>query len=86
MDFNGLYNDGAVNNGPVPAALPLGFGMALAMNEKAMAAYAELTESQKEQIIHRCKDAKSKEEMRKIVNSLVPDGNANSLVEGPKTN
>jgi len=29
----------------------------------------------------RCKDAKSKEEMQKIVDSLVPDGNVNNLYE-----
>lgn len=28
-------------------------------------------------------DASSKEEMQKIVDSLVPDGNANSLYESP---
>lgn len=50
--------------------LPLGFGMALAMNEPAMNSYAGLTEAQKEQIILRCKDARSKSEMQKIVNSL----------------
>lgn len=51
--------------------MPLGFGMALAMNERAMTRYADLTEAEKERIILRCKDAKSKEEMDKIVNSLI---------------
>lgn len=63
--------------------LPLGFGMALAMNEPAMMGYAGLTETEKEHIIMRCKDAKSKDEMRQIVDSLVPDGNVNSLFESP---
>lgn len=51
--------------------LPLGFGMALAMNEPAMRGYAGLTEAEKERIILRCKDVKTKREMQKIVESLV---------------
>lgn len=66
--------------------LPLGFGFALARNEVAMQRYAELTETEKEHIIMKCKDAKSKAEMQKIVDSLVPDGNLSSVFEGPKTN
>lgn len=66
--------------------LPLGFSFALARNEMAMQRYAELTESEKEQIILKCKDARSKAEMQKIVNDLVPDGNLSSVFEGPKTN
>lgn len=61
--------------------LPLGFGMSLAMNEAAMQGYARLTEDEKEKIIMRCKDASSKEEMQRIVDSLVPDGNVSSLYE-----
>lgn len=78
MDTNGTPTGGF----PL-TELPLGFGMALAMNEPAMRGYAELTESEKERIILRCKDAKSKDEMRQIVDSLVPGGNASSLFEGP---
>lgn len=78
-----LYNGGVPNGGFPFTELPLGFGMALAMNEPAMQGYARLTESEKEQIILKCRDASSKEEMQKIVDSLVPDGNANSLYESP---
>lgn len=84
MDIGSTMNNGQSNEGSPLAALPLGFGMALAMNEKAMQAYSGLSESQKEHIIMKCKDARSKAEMRKIVDSLVPDGNANSLFEEPK--
>lgn len=79
MDTNGMPMEGFPFT-----ELPLGFGMALAMNERAMEGYAGLSESQKEQIIMKCKDAKSKEEMRQIVDSLVPGGNASELYEGPK--
>lgn len=79
MDSNGMPMEGFPFT-----ELPLGFGMALAMNEPAMRGYAGLSESDKEQIIMQCKDAKSKDEMREIVNSLVPDRNINSLFEGPQ--
>lgn len=52
------------------AGVPMGFGMALAMNEKALDGYAKLTEAQKEELINRSRDAKSKEEMERIVNSI----------------
>ncbi len=86
LDFNGYNSNSEVNDGSPLASLPLGFGMALAMNERAMEAYAGLSESEKEQIIMKCRDAKSKDEMRTIVDSLVPEGNVNSLFEGPKAN
>lgn len=78
MDTNGMPMEGFPFT-----ELPLGFGMALAMNEPAMESYAGMTESEKEQVIMRCRDAKSKAEMREIVDSLVPDGNVNSLYESP---
>lgn len=64
--------------------LPLGFGMALAMNESAMQGYAGLTEAEKEQIILRCKDVKTKREMQKIVDSLVPDMDIREVFEEEK--
>ena len=57
--------------------LPVGFGMALAMNEQAMQGYAALTETEKEHLILRCRDAGSKEE---IVASLVPGESAESVI------
>lgn len=54
------------------AGLPLGFGMGLAMNEGAMTEYSNMTEAEKEKIILRAKDAKSKEEMERIIDSLTP--------------
>lgn len=65
--------------------VPMGFGFALIKNEAAMRRYSELSESEKEEILMKCKDAKSKREMQKIVDNLVPDKNINSLYEGPKT-
>ncbi len=83
MDLNGSPFNGSGDSGFPFTELPLGFGMALAMNEKAMQGYAKLTENEKERIIMKCKDATSKEEVRRLVDSLVPDGNINSLYESP---
>jgi len=74
MEANGLPVEGY----PL-TQLPLGFGMALAMNEGAMRGYASLTETEREHLIMRCKDARSKEEMQKIVDSLVPDETVTSI-------
>lgn len=74
MDTNGLPVEGY----PL-TQLPLGFGMALAMNEGAMRGYAELSETEREHLIMRCKDARSKEEMQKIVDSLVPGESVSSI-------
>ncbi|MBO5336965.1 MAG: hypothetical protein J6A94_07555 [Lachnospiraceae bacterium] len=76
MDTNGLPVEGYP-----PYQLPLGFSMSLAMNENAMQGYAKLTETEKEHLIMRCKDARSKEEMQKIVDSLANDESLNNLRE-----
>lgn len=47
-------------------------------------AYAQLTETEKEHLIMRCKDARSKTEMQKIVNSLVPGETVESLTGDEK--
>lgn len=67
MDFNGISGDGFTLG-----ELPLGFGMALAMNEPALQGYAALTEAEKEDLILRCKDVQTKDEMQRIVDSLAP--------------
>lgn len=71
------------NIGGVPFdGVPLGFGMALAMNEKALDGYAKMTEAQKEELINRSRDAKSKSEMEKIVNSIATGDAADVLKNG----
>ncbi len=50
--------------------LPMGLGMALAMNENSAKEFENLTETEKEHLIMQCKDARSEEEMQKIVNSM----------------
>lgn len=53
--------------------LPIGFGMALAMNLDAMNHFSSLSESEKEEILNRARDAKSRDEMQRIVSELSPD-------------
>ena len=53
--------------------LPIGFGLSLAMNQKAMDRFANMTEAEKEKAIAESRDAKSKREMDRIVDSLAGD-------------
>lgn len=50
--------------------LPLGLAFQMAMNERAMARFAELDEQEKQKTIEQAKHVKSKEEMERLVNEL----------------
>ena len=50
--------------------VPVGFGMALAVNEPAMNAYAAMTEEQKQAIINKAHNVRSEKEMHDLVASL----------------
>lgn len=50
--------------------VPIGFGMALAMNPPALNAYSAMTEERKQEILKRAHNAASEEEMHRIVNSI----------------
>lgn len=52
------------------AGLPLGLGIAMMMNSNARADYDQLSETEKEHLILKCKDARSKDEVNRIVNSF----------------
>ena len=51
--------------------VPIVFGMALAMNEPAMSAYAAMSEQEKQAILNRAHHARSEREMYQIVQSIV---------------
>lgn len=51
--------------------MPVGFAMALAMNPEAMQKFGALNEEQKQQIIAGTHAVKSRDEMRRYVDSLV---------------
>ncbi|MCI9189078.1 MAG: hypothetical protein HFH84_05520 [Lachnospiraceae bacterium] len=84
MDINGIGGSGVLNDGTMFSDLPVGFGMALAMNEAAMSGYAGLTEAEKEKIILRCKDARTKGQMQEIVDSLAPGTDIQEVIEEEK--
>lgn len=53
--------------------LPLGFGMALAQNEAAMAKFESLSETEKKDIIQKTHSVTSKREMQSLVSNMVSD-------------
>lgn len=50
--------------------VPIGFGMELAMNEPAMAAYAAMSGEEKQAVLRKAHNARSEQEMRSIVNGI----------------
>lgn len=50
--------------------VPIGFGMALAVNEPAMNAYSKMTEEQKQAIFNKAHKVCSEKEMYDLVASL----------------
>ncbi len=50
--------------------VPIGFGMALAVNEPAMNAYSKMTEEQKQAILNQAHNVRSEKEMHDLVASL----------------
>ena len=51
--------------------VPIGVGMALAVNEPAMNAYSAMTEAQKQDILSKAHNVRSEKEMHDLVASLV---------------
>lgn len=50
--------------------VPIGFGMALAMNHPAMNVYSSLTEQQQQAVLDKAHNVRSEEEMHALVNNL----------------
>ncbi len=50
--------------------VPIGFGMALAMNQQAMNVYSAMTEEQKQEIVNKAHNVRSEQEMHTLVNNL----------------
>ena len=50
--------------------VPIGFGMALAMNPPAMNAYSAMTEAEKLAVLNKAHNGKSEKEMHQIVTSI----------------
>lgn len=56
--------------------VPIGFGMALAMNEPAMAVYAAMSEPEKQAVLTKARSARSEKEMRQIVAAMASNGSS----------
>ena len=50
--------------------VPIGFGMALAVNEPAMNTYSAMTEAQKQEILNKAHNVRSEKEMHDLVATL----------------
>ena len=50
--------------------VPIGFGMELAMNEPAMAAYCAMTEAEKQAVLNKAHNVRSEKEMYSLVAGL----------------
>lgn len=83
MDFNGIAYGVSAEAGYPLSEVPLGLNLDMMENEAARDGQAELTESEKEQLLMRCMDARSDREMRRIVKEEVPEGRISALYEGP---
>lgn len=72
---------------------PMGFAEPLAMSEvettennAQLLGYDSLTEAEKEEIILRCKGAKTREEMQQIVDSVAPGVDVQQVYEEERGN
>ena len=50
--------------------VPIGFGLALSANTAAMNRYAQMTESQKQEILNKARNVRSEQEMYALVATL----------------
>lgn len=57
--------------------LPLGFGMALAQNEKAMQKFSNLSKPEKDEVIRRTKSITTKKEMKNFVSAFASNNPEN---------
>ena len=53
--------------------MPIGFGLSLAADEKAMAAFSKMSRQEKEQIIEESRSQHSKKDMKNFVQRLGQD-------------
>ena len=51
-------------------SVPIGFGLALAMNQSAMEAYSKMTPAQKQAILTRAHQARGKQQMKDVVAAI----------------
>lgn len=83
MDLNGMAFGAAAEAGYPLSMVPLGLDLDMTENVAVQGGRANMTESEKEQLLMRCLDARSDKEMRRIVAEEVPEGRVSALFEGP---
>ena len=65
----------------IDGTLPLGFGMALAQNERALRRFGALTETEKTALMAQVRSVQSKTEMRQLVAELAERPDASEVKE-----
>lgn len=50
--------------------VPIGFSMALALNESALASYGSMSSERRQAVLERARNVGSRQEMRELVDSL----------------
>mgnify|MGYP001087318132 FL=1 len=81
MDMYGLAG-GVTGTGYGLTDIPLGYEMAaMAGHDPNLVGYAGLSETDKEHMILRCKDAQNREEMERIVDTVAPGMNVQALLQ-----
>ena len=63
----------------IDGTLPLGFGMALAQNERALRRFGALTETEKTALMAQVQSVQSKTEMRQLVAELAERPDASEV-------
>lgn len=58
------------NKWSIEGELPIGFGMSLAANAKSMQTFANMSESEKQEVVEKSRHMKTKQDMEKFVSSL----------------
>jgi len=56
---------------PLDGDLPVGFGLAMAQRPEAMERFAALPEAERQAMVDRARNARSKQEMRSCVDQLM---------------
>lgn len=78
MDINEMPMDSTEYGG---LTFPYGLGTVLGMEEEVTERPGNLTETEREHIIMRCRDAGSEEEVRQILDEAVPGESMQSLLD-----
>lgn len=79
MDMNDNFMGSSIYSG-----YPLAMGPLLSEEQLSSQDYNGMTEAEKERLIFQCKDAKTADDMNRIVDSVTSDIDARALMEETK--